>query len=133
MRALAVGAVVCVAVFALIAAVAGIEGESEDVNGRAEAEPAPAPREVEAGRRLFARMGCGSCHTLAAAGSQGEIGPDLDERLPAHDRKSLTAVITDPPSDGSGFSGMPTNFGTRMSPGELDDLVSFLLAARDAR
>jgi mono/diheme cytochrome c family protein len=131
MRALAVGALVSVAVLALIAAVAGIEGDSEDVNGRAEA--APAPREVEAGWRLFTRMGCGSCHTLDAAGSRGEIGPDLDERLPAHDRESLTAVITDPPPGGPGFSVMPTNFGTRMNPDELDELVSFLLAARDAR
>jgi len=31
-------------------------------------------------------MGCGSCHTLAAAGSGGSIGPNLDERLGRHTR-----------------------------------------------
>jgi mono/diheme cytochrome c family protein len=30
------------------------------------------------GKELFVQK-CGSCHTLAAAGTQGEIGPNLDE------------------------------------------------------
>ncbi|HEY6776371.1 MAG TPA: c-type cytochrome [Thermoleophilaceae bacterium] len=80
------------------------------------------------GGAIFARMGCGSCHHLSAAGSSGEIGPDLDQRLPAHDRASLIAVITD--SDRSGdFVGMPEDFGRRMNATELNALVGFLLAA----
>jgi mono/diheme cytochrome c family protein len=89
-----------------------------------------APTEHQSGRAVFVRMGCGSCHTLAAAGSAGSIGPDLDERLGGHTRASLIAQITAPRSGADGFSMMPTDFGNRMSAGELDSLVSFLLAAR---
>ena len=75
-------------------------------------------------------MGCGSCHTLAAAGSAGSIGPNLDERLPRHTRESLIARITAAPSEAETFSVMPTDFASRMEPGELDALVGFLLASR---
>jgi mono/diheme cytochrome c family protein len=34
------------------------------------------------GESIFASAGCGTCHTLAAAGSTGTIGPDLDEAQP---------------------------------------------------
>jgi mono/diheme cytochrome c family protein len=86
--------------------------------------------EHESGRAVFARMGCGSCHTLAAAASAGSIGPNLDERLGRHTRASLIARITSPPSNADGFSAMPTDFGSRMNARELDSLVRFLLAAR---
>jgi cytochrome c oxidase subunit 2 len=76
-------------------------------------------------------MGCGSCHTLAAAGSSGTVGPDLDQRLPTHDRESLIAKITmRPGSRGADFSAMPQNFGSRMDAAELNELVEFLLAAK---
>jgi mono/diheme cytochrome c family protein len=81
------------------------------------------------GRALFARMACGSCHRLAAVGSQGGIGPDLDERLRDHTAKSLKATIVNPPSR-SGFVQMPGDFGERMTDRELDALVGFLLSAR---
>jgi cytochrome c oxidase subunit 2 len=92
---------------------------------------AGAPRATTAdrvahGRLVFTQMGCGGCHRLAAAGSQGPIGPPLDHRLAAHTRRSLLAKITDP---GPG-SMMPDDFGRRMSAGELRALVDFLLAQR---
>jgi mono/diheme cytochrome c family protein len=39
------------------------------------------------GKTIFAEAGCGSCHTLAAAGASGNIGPNLDE---THPSKELT-------------------------------------------
>jgi mono/diheme cytochrome c family protein len=30
------------------------------------------------GKAIFASAGCGSCHTLKAAGSKGNVGPNLD-------------------------------------------------------
>lgn len=92
----------------------------------------PAPRagppvaSVAEGRAVFARMGCGSCHRLAAAGSEGPVGPDLDARLPSHSRASLRAVIRDPPTLGT----MPQDFAERMTAAELSALVDFLLSAR---
>lgn len=86
-----------------------------------------------AGRALFARMGCGGCHRLAAgAGSGASVGPDLDDVLPNYDADALRAKIVDPYSAGASesFSQMPQDYGRRMSAEELDDLVAFLLAAR---
>ena len=37
---------------------------------------------VAAGRKVFAAAGCGGCHTLADAGSSGNVGPNLDEAKP---------------------------------------------------
>jgi len=85
-----------------------------------------APATGENGAAVFARMACGSCHQLAAAGSDGTIGPSLDERLSAHSATSLRAAIVSPPRG----SMMPENFGSRMSGAELDALVAFLLTAR---
>ena len=77
------------AVAAYVASVAGVAG----------AAPAPAttttpsPTETTGGgageaasadgKAVFAKAGCGSCHTLAAAGASGSVGPSLDEAKPA--------------------------------------------------
>ncbi len=122
MRAALVGVIVAAAAFALIAVVGGIEGDERN-------EPAPARAEIAQGRELFARMACGSCHTLSAAGSHGQIGPDL-AGIGERTRASLVATITNPPSDG-GFVAMPTDFGSRMTAEELNALAAFLIAARD--
>ncbi len=91
---------------------------------------APAPQgDVARGRVVFARMGCGGCHRLSAAGAQGPIGPDLDLALAHHTRGSLLAKITDP---GTG-SVMPDDFARRMSGADLQALADFLLDARERR
>jgi cytochrome c5 len=77
------------------------------------------------GREVFERLGCGSCHHLSAAGSSGQIGPDLDLKLPDHTGASLTAKILAPGET----SMMPQDFGARTSDAELRALVRFLLAA----
>jgi len=85
---------------------------------------------VAAGRAVFARMGCGGCHRLAAAASVAPVAPDLDEVLPNYDAAMLRAKIADPYPTGAdpSFLQMPRDFGRRMSGRELDDLVEFLLA-----
>ena len=35
--------------------------------------------DVAAGKDAFSSNGCGACHTLAAAGTSGKVGPDLDK------------------------------------------------------
>ena len=94
--------------------------------------PAASAPSGQAGQAVFVRMGCGGCHTLAAANAQGEIGPDLDARLPSHTAATLRARILDPPTSAE-FAQMPTDFGDRMSDTELDALVAFLLASRGDR
>ena len=121
---LAVAALVFVAV---LLATGGVD--RTDVAARTSATTATAalPGDARAGRAVFARMGCGSCHRLAAAGSSGQIGPPLDQVLDRHTAATLRAKITDP---GAG-SIMPQDFAKRMSSADLRALVAFLLAARD--
>lgn len=82
-----------------------------------------------AGRAVFARMGCGSCHKLAAGAGAGFVGPDLETVLPNYDAAMLREKITNPyPSGPSGeFAQMP-DYSGRMSRAELDALVAFLLS-----
>jgi len=120
--ALVAGLVAAALAFGAVALGVGIDGGSD--NPRASAAP-----EDGSGRAVFARMGCGSCHALAGAGSTGQMGPDLDSALEHHTRATLIAQITAPAGDG-GFSAMPDDFASRMSSGELDSLVDFLLAQR---
>ncbi len=130
--ALAAGLGAAALAFAVVALAVGIHDgqQGESAASRSPAVlPASTRVEDDSGRAVFGRMGCGSCHTLAAAGSKGQIGPNLDRALDRHTRATLIARITAPPS-AEGFSAMPTDFGTRMNPGELDALVRFLLAAR---
>jgi mono/diheme cytochrome c family protein len=64
---------------ALAVVLAGCGGDDE--NGGT-ATPAPGGGETAAnGERLFEQR-CGSCHTLAAAGTDGAVGPNLDDLAP---------------------------------------------------
>ena len=92
--------------------------------------PATAARaSANPGRALFVRMGCGSCHMLAAGAGIGPVGPDLDVVLPNYDAASLRAKIVDPYPAGApaDFLTMPEDFGRRMNAREVDELVDFLL------
>ncbi len=52
------------------------------------------PSDLEAGQSLF-QTNCGTCHTLYAAGTDGNYGPDLDELLaPAGPPEGPTAAQT---------------------------------------
>jgi mono/diheme cytochrome c family protein len=35
-----------------------------------------------AGKKIFMTAGCAACHTLAAAGAKGTVGPNLDQAKP---------------------------------------------------
>jgi cytochrome c5 len=132
---LAAGLLVAAAAFTIVALATG-GGTDSDAPDSAQPQPhvAATAGGQDDGRAVFARVGCGSCHRLGAAGSEGEIGPDLDERLVYHTRASLTAKILDPSQGlGEGFSVMPDDFGSRLTGDELEALVDFLLAARGPR
>ena len=84
------------------------EGEDLDqATEEARSTPAPADTEqpltpaAERGRTLFVER-CGVCHTLDAAGTQGAIGPNLDE-LQADRERVLRAIER----GGTGGGSMP--------------------------
>jgi mono/diheme cytochrome c family protein len=93
--------------------------------------PGAAPPEVEGGpgAQVFANNGCGGCHTLAAAGSSGVTGPDLDEVLPGQSAEKIEEDIVDPNKEiakGYPANVMPQNFGETIPPEELEALVEYL-------
>lgn len=49
-------------------------------DGSMDSSPAKVAASDDAAKNLF-QTNCGSCHTLARAGTDGVVGPDLDERL----------------------------------------------------
>lgn len=93
--------------------------------------PGAAPPKVEGGpgAQVFANNGCGGCHTLAAAGSGGVTGPDLDEVLAGQSPEKIHEDIVDPNkviAQGYSANVMPTNFGDTISAEELEQLVQYL-------
>ena len=94
--------------------------------------------DANAGKAVFASAGCASCHTLAQAGATGAVGPNLDTAikadagstpLPAFIKDSIVnpdAVIA------KGYSAglMPTNFGTTLSPTDINNLVALIMSGQ---
>lgn len=81
------------------------------------------------GGQVYATAGCATCHTFAAAGSNGNLGPNLDEVIPGQDRAMIEQSIVDPEAELSqGFAGgiMPPDYGESIEPADLDLLVRFL-------
>jgi mono/diheme cytochrome c family protein len=83
----------------------------------------------QAGRAVFLAQGCGSCHAFSAAGTQGTVGPNLDESLEGKDAEYIRESIVDPNAEiAEGFQPglMPGDFGEKLTPKQLADLVAFL-------
>ena len=72
---------------------------------------------------------CGGCHTLAAAGTSGTTGPDLDQNLAGKTKAFINQSIVDPSKViAKGYSDgiMPQNFATAIKPADLAALVDYL-------
>jgi mono/diheme cytochrome c family protein len=91
--------------------VAGCGGGSDAAGG------AGASSNHVAGARVFADAGCGSCHTLAAAGSKGTTGPDLDRLKPS--RGSVLRQVE------RGGIGMPS-FSGKLTQTEIRAVAAFV-------
>ena len=89
-------------------------------------------QQSEAGKQVFAANGCGGCHTLSDAGSNGQIGPNLDDALKGQTDAQIKEDIVDPNAEiapGYGPGIMPENFEQTISPTDLDALVAYLKEA----
>ncbi|MBB2485954.1 cytochrome c [Mitsuaria sp. WAJ17] len=76
--------------------------------------------QTQRGRELFtakAAPPCATCHTLAAAGSSGEIGPVLDELKP--DAARVRRVLQ------SGLGVMPSYAG-KLDAADIEALAQFV-------
>lgn len=110
------------AAFLMVALAAGHAAVSS------EKEPAePAGGEVdeavlEQGRAIFTAEAvpqCGICHTLADAGTTGEIGPNLDELTLTADQVQLAV---------EGGVGVMPAYGDLLTEEEIDVLATYVAA-----
>jgi mono/diheme cytochrome c family protein len=74
--------------------------------------------DAAAGEAVFAANGCGSCHTLEAAGTSGTVGPNLDEAQPDFDRAYETIT--------NGSGAMPA-FGDQLSEQQIADVAQYVV------
>jgi cytochrome c6 len=72
---------------------------------------------LSAGARVFDEAGCGTCHTLAAAGARGRIGPDLDRLEPA--AETVARQVRE------GGGGMPA-YVDRLSQEDIDAVAAYV-------
>jgi mono/diheme cytochrome c family protein len=91
------------------------------------------PGDAKAGAVLFKSQGCGGCHTFKPAGTNGNIGPDLDklaqytkaanQPLDAFTRESIanpSAYVE------KGYQPTMPDFGQTLSAKQISDLVAYL-------
>ncbi len=84
------------------------------------APPAGGEGDAAAGEEIFAASGCGSCHTLEAAGATGTIGPNLDEAKPDH------ALVVERVTNG--MPPMPS-FKDSLSEQQIQDVAAYVVAS----
>jgi disulfide bond formation protein DsbB len=111
----AIGVVAALAVAAVLALLLLRGGD--DGGETATQTPITRPGDATAGKALFASEGCGGCHTLTAAGTDGTTGPNLDAT--ALDEAAIREVIA------SGKGAMP-GFDGDLTPQEIADLAVFV-------
>jgi sulfite dehydrogenase len=76
--------------------------------------------DAAAGSEVFASAGCGSCHTLADAGTSGTVGPNLDEVQPSAEN-AYEQIL-------NGGGGMPPYEG-QLSEQEIADVTAYVVEA----
>ena len=91
------------------------ESPGTGTEGGEESEGDPA-----AGEAVYTSAGCGGCHVLEAAGSSGEVGPNLDETKPDH------ALVVDRVTNGSG--AMPP-FAGQLDEQQIQNVAAYVVAS----
>jgi len=85
--------------------------------------PAAAPEltgDPTAGKAIFTSAGCVGCHTLADAGSTGNVGPNLDEAKP--DSELVVTRVT------KGMGAMPP-FAGQLTDQQIADVAAYVVQA----
>src|SRR5689334_7392354 len=87
-----------------------------------------------AGGSLFKAQGCGGCHTFKPAGTNGNVGPDLD-KLPQYTKQANQGALPDFVHESianpsayiqPGYSNQMPDYGQTLSDKQIADLVAYL-------
>lgn len=111
--------------------------ESEEAAAPEPSEEAEGEAAGGSGEQVFASAGCGSCHTLKAAGTTGTTGPDLEESLAPDDNTAgIEEMIVNPNTEvveGYSPNVMPQTYGESLSQAEVHEVAEFLVANTPAK
>lgn len=110
--------IIAVVLALLVVAAAGCGGDDDDSGGAATttATTAETTEGGADGAAVFT-SNCGTCHTLAAAGTDGTTGPNLDDLKP--DEETVEAQVR------SGGGGMPA-FEGQLSDDEIEAVATYV-------
>ena len=90
--------------------------------------------DAKAGATLFTAQGCGGCHKFQPAGSNGNVGPDLD-KLAQYAKTANQGSLQDFTHESianpsayieKGYPPSMPNFGQTLSDKQIADLVAYL-------
>jgi mono/diheme cytochrome c family protein len=110
---------------AYVASVAGKPTAGTPASGAdASGSPKVGAGDEPDGEAIFAQAGCGGCHVLEAAGSSGNVGPNLDDTKPAKE------LVVDRVTNGQG--AMPA-FADSYSPEEIAAVADYVVASVGGR
>jgi cytochrome c553 len=85
---------------------------------KTETETTPEEGDPAAGKQVFlGPSACGTCHTLADAGTSGTVGPNLDQTQPSYE------LAVDRVTNGLG--GMPS-FSSTLSEEQIADVAAYI-------
>jgi cytochrome c5 len=131
-RNIGIFAAVAIALVAVVLVSVELLGETHEAEGSGHGgESVPAGTEgggggeaggqgdAAAGKEVFV-ANCGSCHTLSEAGTNGTVGPNLDEA--SVDFDGVVAQVT------NGGGGMPA-FGGSLSEEDIQNVAAFVVAS----
>ena len=92
--------------------------------------------QAKTGEQIFTAAGCAGCHTFAPAGSNGTVGPNLDDlaavagkREPGKSAEEyITESVTKPEAFlAEGFPNAMPSFEGRLSDKQIQALIDYLL------
>lgn len=89
---------------------------------------------VAYGKVLFQTRGCGGCHTLDDAGSDGDNGPILNGIATRHDALYIASAIKDPSTisgavcpEGPCAKGIMPKWGDILDQTQIDAVTAYLM------
>jgi len=112
-----------------------VEPTAKEVVGSVPASTTAAVKgDPKAGATLFKSQGCGGCHTFKPAGTNGNVGPDLD-KLADYAKKANMGTLEEFTRESiaspsayieKGFPPSMPDFGSSLSDKQIADLVAYL-------
>jgi cytochrome c2 len=95
--------------------------ETETTETTETTDTEPSEGDPVAGKEVFlGTSGCGTCHTLADAGTSGTVGPNLDDAQPS------VELVVDRVTNGQG--AMPS-FSSTLSEEQIADVAAYVSSA----